>query len=293
MSNARYRKSPPKWAERGDFFDEEPASLGTPWPLAPQLPTRVLPLKDAHAVPSPFLGELIFHTQQLVYISAQIAAYGTNPEFFDTKHIDAPLRKLATLSVSAFGDGSFVIPAELAIDSIEVTSDTGKKTVTTSEIVATFSRLMKTLSDTRSDDANDLPIGIVQRVEDIGKSIGKHASRIEYDVQSDSDDSQPPIVIDREFAQRATKVLERRKGKVQSGFVTVTGELMALDLINKKVKIRTVQNGIMRNVVGRFDMILAEKLVRNMASEIEVYGPGTYRNRVISEVTIMSIKEED
>src|SRR5206468_3389509 len=115
VAEPQYRATPPRWFREGLLLDE-PATMGSPLPTPPRLDSRILPTRNEHLIPAPVLRDLIDQTQRLVFFSAQVAAFGPNPDFSDIRTLDKNVQRIATLNIAPFADGSFVIPAELPDD---------------------------------------------------------------------------------------------------------------------------------------------------------------------------------
>lgn len=294
MKSPRYLEKPPKWAD-DDYDLDEPATFGGTQEYAPRLPTRLLPIEDEYLVPASVLNDILDRTQYMVYLAAEVAAHGTSPELHDIRGIDKTLRHAATLKISPFGVGSFIVPAEFAIRDVVVDGEKGAKSVSTADIVNTFADLMGQLSDQDGNKANSLPIGLIQAVEEIGKSVNKHLKKIEYSASTELVPEGSKVVsVDTPFVNHATEVLRRRRGRSQSGFATVAGELVSLDLIGKRAKIRyTHKSGRTMITNGFFDSDMSEPLIRLMAKEVSVFGPATYDKDRIKTIQIMHIDVEE
>jgi hypothetical protein len=290
----RYLEKPPKWAGAGFDFQEPDSFGGTP-EISPRLPTRLMPFVDDHRVSATVLRDVIDRTQHLVYLAAEITAHGPNPELHDVRHIDRAMRNMVTLQVSPFGEGSFVIPAELPISEVTVDGERGGKVVTTSAVVAKFIELMGQLSDKNNQKAFELPIGVIQTVEDIGKVFERHLKGIEYAGYAEQLGEEPKLVsVNSSYVEFASAVRKIRRGRMQSGFATLEGELLSLDLIKQKAKIRYTRKDTEEQhvAVAVFDTVLSELLVRRMAKEITVFGPATYRRGRIAEIQIVHIEKD-
>ncbi len=302
MTEPRYRTTPPRWATAGLPLPE-PAALGTPLPFAPRLPTRIHPLRDQHLIPAPVLRDLIDHTQRLVFIAAQVAAFGQNPDFSDVRTIDKNVQRVATLNISPFAEGSFVIPAELEDLSATVTDRGESRELTATAVVNSFSDLMAALapaatSETalpaiRRDPTAGMPIGFIQTVEDIGKMLGRHIERVDYLAETGPVPAGRPVSVDRAFAQRATDALNARKVSSQGQIVERTGRLVSLDLQRRRGRLEVVEGDRRESVPVVFDQSMQLPLARRMGQLVVVVGEGTFQRGRLASLLALHVGDPE
>lgn len=291
MAESTYRKTPPRWYGTKLVFDEPPA-IGLPFASRPQLPTRLLPVKDDYLVPAPVLSDAIDFTQRLLYFSAHVAAFGSSPGFSNLTSLDKNVKNLATLQVSPFGEGSFVIPAELTDD--EVVIDYGDKQVKvhTSKFIDTFREMMACFTNDSFDRAAVVPIGFVQTLQDYNNILGRHANRIEFTPTTESHREQQPLVLDQTVIARAESVHKRRIGKQRTGYAKVYGLLVEINVINHTLKIADSDSN--RTILGTFEAALLEPLIRMLGQEIAVFGPAEYRSSTgVRKISVMEFASRE
>lgn len=293
--NRAYRKKVPKWV--ADVVNEsDPHSLGEALPFPPRVPTSIIPVQHANRVPAPFLKDIIHHTQNLVYYSALVAAYGPNPGYADLRGLDKDLKSMATLKVSAFSEGSFVIPAELEDQGITVKNNNEASTVTTSDIVDAFTGTMSLLEFTnfKLPTAINLPMGVLSIVEAIGDGLERHASKIIFSPSTYTQIEEKTVTVDHAYVMKAKSIYDTRVGKSATQISGLTGRLIGLDIVNKRVRIYIEEvDGEDYYVSGTFDSHLIEPLVERMAKIVTLEGTITYnRHKQPKKISIFNIDTE-
>lgn len=264
----------------------------------PQLPTRVLPKSGGYAIPLPILRDILDHTQRLVYCSAQVAAFGASPDFSNMTQLDRAVHKSATLLVSPFSAGSFVIPAELSEEPADLSSEVpggANRKFYPAKIVTTFHDLMTSFGRDGATGPEVAPIGFIQTLEELGKVMTRAAAQIEYtpdDGQHERD--LPPILVDQPLIARAVAAHKRRLDQKREGYATVVGRLVELNILLNSFKVSVTMNNKTRTIGGSYAAPLTEPLIRRLGRVIQVSGPAeSVSGRGVTKITATEYLDVD
>jgi len=179
----RHPNSIPKWAIRaaqdGVTADlEECAYIGVePLSKTPRLPTRVLPENGSSSLSAISTADLILLNQRMMQFVGFDLAYGIQ-QFNDLRQLPADLRKLTRIRIEPFQEGSFIIPAVLENEPVDVMTGSGKKRYTGHDIIEKFAEVLHGIE--RHGAGYATSIGMRQSLRDLAPILRREKANVEY-----------------------------------------------------------------------------------------------------------------
>jgi hypothetical protein len=128
MPESNYVEFAPAWLQRnaGHPEIEETPCTGSQPEYAPRLPIRLFPSNISNSLSALTLSQTVACTQKILnYVSYEVVN-GIQHYFSDLRSINEGVASLGKLSIDPFEEGSFVIPARLPAEPIEI-QDLGEK----------------------------------------------------------------------------------------------------------------------------------------------------------------------
>jgi hypothetical protein len=242
--------------------------------LAPRLPTRIVPATGGNSVSAATLQDSLHYTQKIVNYSAFEAVFGPRLDFADLRSVDAKVLKLGKLYVEPFEEGSFVIPAQLSEETIDVSVDGRDRSVSARDVLARFVEVMEGVA---SGVNFAVSMGMVQAIEELGKITRKEASRIEYFPVGFAGHASKPrrVVVNKDYLDT---VIRYRIGR-QSPMVvndTLEGTLTAIDLVEGKFKLRMADR---TSVPGTYMPLMKDAMIQSLDRRVRITGVVEYKKR--------------
>jgi hypothetical protein len=251
----------------------------------PRIDTRILPLDQSFCLSLRSLGEVVELTQKLADYAGYDAVHGPNPDFADLRSVSADLARLTRLSSEPFAPGSFIIPACLQAEPLEVTKAQTKRSVKTDDVAKRFGEILTLLDDEAA--STGVSIGALQTLEALSRVLKREAAGIEF---STVDSFRNPLVkfqVDEPFICKVREVLGRRRTSEEK-LESLEGRITALDVLEGKLLL-TMPGGGPR-VKGNFSPMYTPSLLEAFNRQVKLQGIVERRGKHAAVIHIHSVE---
>jgi len=235
----------------------------------PILATRILPRGNG-ALDVLALAKTFATTQKLMLYAGHEEVRGPNPDLSGIRSTDKTISAVSRLEVwpQSFKEGSFVIEASLPDAEVVGQAGDGQHRVTSRDVLRRFSHYVSATDGTMR--LMQLPIGVLQALEDFRMLVGREAEQIEFRSILLPDDltEAKPVVLTIEHVRRVSLALtQRRTGEV--GERELEGVVSAVDLQRGTLKLQTAND---RTIPGTFSDLVRQPLARSLGLTVRVFG---------------------
>jgi hypothetical protein len=254
----------------------------------PRIDTRILPHDQGYTLSLRSLSEVAALTQKLADYAGYDAVHGPNPDFADLRSLSADLTRLTRLTSEPFAPGSFIIPACLQADPLEVVDGQTRRRVETDDVARRFGEVL-TLLDTESAPTG-VSIGALQTLEALARVLNREDAGIEF---SAADSFRKPLVkfqIGERFIGKVREVLGRRRPS-QDKLEMLAGRVTALDVVQGTLLL-SVQ-GLGRRVKSNFPHMFVPSLLEALNRQVKLQGIVERRGREAAVIHIHSVEIGD
>ncbi len=291
MAKSQFVDFRPAWADADPkvLADlEDTPSLGFLPEPPPRLPTRIILADRSRRISAQSLYDTMYATQRLLYFSAFEAVHGADRNFTpNLRTLDEPLMRLAKLHIEPFDEGSFVVPAELGEEVLQLSKNGKLREFTSRDVLRRFTNVLQGVLELGSEFLTCL--GVLDAIEHLGKVLNREASGIEY-LPSGFGGLEAPaqaILVNAGYVDRAAKTkLERKKPQSSPG--QLEGVLTLLDVAESKLKLRLFRPED-KMIPGKFLPLLRDRFVALLGKGVRLYGTVRYQQDLPKSIDVVSV----
>ena len=275
---------PPQEEAAFDSF----AGNGSPPTEPPRIDTRIMPRGGGYRLSLRSLGEVAELTQKLADFAGYDVVHGPNPDFADLRSVSPDLTRLTKLTGEPFTEGSFVIPARLEADPLELTEAPSVRRVDTDAVARRFGEILTTPDTQRAPTG--VSIGALQTLGALNRVLRREASAIEF---STADSFAKPLMmfqVRETFIEKVRGVLASRRPSEDS-LETLEGRVTALDVLRGTLLL-TVP-GTHDRIKGTFATLFTPTLLESLNRQVRVQGMVERKGRRIVGIQIHAVEAPD
>jgi hypothetical protein len=254
----------------------------------PRIDTCILPRETGDRVTLRSLSEITELTQKLADYAGYDVVHGPNPDFADLRSVSPDLARLTKLTGEPFAEGSFLIPARLEADPLEIKDAQTTRRITTDAVAQRFGEILTALDTQRSPTG--VSIGALQTLGALSRVLRREASAIEF---STADSFAKPLVrfqVRQTFIEKVRVVLESRRPSEET-LETLEGRVTALDVVQGTLLL-TVPHTRTR-IKGSFAPLFTPTLLDAFNRPVRVRGAVERKGRRIVSIHIHTVETPD
>jgi hypothetical protein len=279
----------PRWMRELNERDREilsgPAFADVAPPASPRIDMRIVTQGEASGVTARALVAVVQQTQALVSHAGCDLFYGFDPGFTDLRSASAEVFQLTQLTIEPGEEGSYILPARLDARPAEVVEAEARRRITTEDVVHRFVHILSSAGDPAA--AEQVSLGALRDVEELGRLLKREASLIEYQPVNSEGRFERAVSVDLGYLERVTKIRTARQ-PTRTLLETLEGKVTALDLDEETLQLRL--EGSTRRVKGTFSRLLHPVLISFLDRRVRLHGQVTRRGRAILTIEVQQVE---